>query len=319
MANQNMPPFTYYGLGYFGNMAQLQNKDKAYRYYMRYMFARTQSMFKWEGLPDTIPQRELELMIQTRGLTGICDVSGDLYALYGSMGGEPNPYYMPTLYVVANPALKLSKTYVIDEDVVIIPNDSTYTGLSPLFQRYCTQLVENDLTMFLADINIRIQSLITAKDDNVKQGAEKYLKDVADGKLGVILDKVLYDAIQVQQASGNASQNTLSQLIEYQQYLKASMFNDIGLDANYNMKREAINSHEAQMNDDALLPLIKDMLNRRQEACEKINKMFGTDISVDFSSVWKTNEEELTDPEPVQEEPIEEPEPIEEGGVQNAG
>lgn len=310
MDNQ-IPPFTYYGLGYFANPANLQNKAKSYKYYMRYMFARTQSMFKWDGLPDTIPQRDLELMIQTRGYTGIASVNGELYALYGSLGGEPNPYYMPTLYVVANPALKLSETYVIDDNCVIIPNDATYTGLAPLFSRYCTQLVENDLTMLLADINVRIQSLITAKDDNVKQGAEKYLKDVADGKIGIVMDKMLYDAIKAQPMTGAGSQNMLTMLIEYQQYLKASMFNDIGLDANYNMKRESLNSAESQMNDDALLPLIDDMLKQRKLACEKINDMFGTNITVDFDSIWKATEEELANPD--EEEPETQQEEVPEG------
>ena len=148
--------------------------------------------------------------------------------------------------------------------------------------------------MLLTDINVRIQSLITAKDDNVKQGAEKYLKDVADGKIGIVMDKMLYDAIKAQPMAGTGSQNMLTSLIEYQQYLKASMFNDIGLDANYNMKRESLNSAESQMNDDALLPLIDDMLKQRKLACEKINKMYGTNISVDFDSIWEKTKEELT-------------------------
>ena len=59
------------------------------------------------------------------------------------------------------------------------------------------------------------------------------------------------------------------------------------------MKRESINSNEAQLNDDMLLPLIDDMLKNRQDALDKVNDMFGTDISVELNSAWEDNQIEL--------------------------
>jgi hypothetical protein len=58
------------------------------------------------------------------------------------------------------------------------------------------------------------------------------------------------------------------------------------------MKRESINSNESQLNDDMLHPLIDDMLAMRREALEKVNEMFGTNISVEFNSAWADNETE---------------------------
>jgi hypothetical protein len=69
--------------------------------------------------------------------------------------------------------------------------------------------------------------------------------------------------------------------------LKASWYNEIGLNANYNMKREKLSTTESQMNNDALLPLVDQMLRSRQEAAEQINEMFGTDIHVEFASSWE--------------------------------
>ena len=40
------------------------------------------------------------------------------------------------------------------------------------------------------------------------------------------------------------------------------------------------------MNDDALMPLIDQMLACRKEACEKINKLFGLNIDVELNSAW---------------------------------
>ena len=42
------------------------------------------------------------------------------------------------------------------------------------------------------------------------------------------------------------------------------------------------------------MPLVDDMLFNRQQACERINSMFGTSISVEKNSAWlnKTRESE---------------------------
>ena len=85
--------------------------------------------------------------------------------------------------------------------------------------------------------------------------------------------------------------NNIKDLMEIRQYYLASFFNELGLNANYNMKREAINENESAMNDDILIPDIQSMLECRQIDVDKVNKMFGTNISVKLSSVWKLKEE----------------------------
>ena len=64
------------------------------------------------------------------------------------------------------------------------------------------------------------------------------------------------------------------------------MYNELGLNANYNMKRERLNLGEVSMNVDVLLPYVDNMLRERQNAVEKINKMFNTEISVKLASSW---------------------------------
>lgn len=268
------------------------NKKKSVGIYIAYMLARTQQMFKWNNLPDTIPQRHLELFLQKNGNVCITKVNDKLYAFTGGMGGEPDPYYMPTLYTVANPSLNFNKSLKIGEECIVIPNDSLYLGLLPMFRRYATQLCENDISMNILDIITRIQALLSAPDDRTKAAAEKYLNDIQVGKLGVIGETAFFDGIKVSPFAAH-NNDQMTNLIEYHQYLKASWFNDLGLQANYNMKRESINSNEAQLNEDALLPLIDNMLLSRREACDKINAMFGTDISVELSSSWEDNQIEI--------------------------
>ena len=285
--------FNFWGLSDISRAYNFEDKRKSKKHYLEYMLLRTMSMFEYEGLPDTMPKRALETYTQMNGHCAIIQHEGNLYCLFGSWGGYPDAYYLPTKYVISNPYLNIGKEYTINEDCIIFQNDSLFRGLLPLFSRYASLLVENDISMKMCDINARIVAIIEAQDDKTKASAIQYLKDVKDGKQGIIASTAFLDGLRTQPYGTTTQSNSLTDLIEFHQYLKASWFNEIGLQANYNMKRESINSDEAQLNDDMLLPLVDDMLQCRKEACERINEMFGTSISVRLASAWEDNRLEL--------------------------
>lgn len=277
-----------------GGYTTPRDKEKRTLEHIKYMFARTQSMFKYEGLPPEITQRNIELMLQTNGFIAIPkpDVipnsNGKMYAFARGafLGGELDAYYMPTLCNISSPYLNWSATLKIPDEVIIIPNDSLYMGLLPIFSRYSSALTDNELTMFITAINIRMISLIATNDDNGEKRAKEFLKQIENGDLGVLVNDDFFEGLKTLPYS-NHTTNIITQLIENEQYLKASAFNEIGLNSNYNMKREAINSNEAQLNEDALLPLIDDMLKCRKIGFDKVNESFNTSINIDFSSSWE--------------------------------
>ena len=264
------------------------DKDKVFENYCRYTFTRTQSMFTYEGLPDTIPVQWLESYLQRNGSCCIAEHEGKLYALLGNAGGEPDEYYQPTIYTVANPALNLSKNYEIGVDCVYCKNDYDALGLVPLVSRYCGLMTENLLTVRISDINMRMMNLLSAPDDNTLQSTKQYLKDLEDGKLGVVGETPFFEGLKLQ-SKGVGNGDYMIQFIELQQYLKGSMYNELGINANFNMKREALSGQEVALNDDALMPLIDDMLKQRRAMCDELNQMFGLNVSVDYGSTWHSN------------------------------
>ena len=250
------------------------------------MLARTLSMFNYEGLPTTLTSFEVEKQLQMNGFTFITEVQRKLYAFVGTLGGELNVYGEPTKITINNTALNFHATLDIENDGVLIKNDDMMLGLLPLFNRYNTLLVENEITMFIHTFNTRVQTLISSGDDATKESAELYLKKVVDGELGIIGENRIFDGIKVQNAQTSGGNITI-QLIELNQYLKASLFNEIGINANFNMKRERLNSGETEMNVDALHPLIDNMLLNRQKGIEKLNMLYGYEAFVEFGSIWK--------------------------------
>ena len=253
--------------------------------HIKYMLNRSVNMFKYHNLPDTIPAKELELLLQCHGHAVICKINDELYAVKAGLGGESDVYGNPTQAIVTVPYLNYNATLSIDTDCIVMNNDIMQIGLLPMYQKYCTLMNENEITMLLVTVNKRIQNFISANDDSTVQSARKFLQNVFDGKMGVIAEQRLFDSLKIAHTGSQAGMS-LTELFEFEQYLKASLFNEIGLSANYNMKRERLTKSEVECNTDNLYPLPDEMLSSRREAIDKINNMFGTDILVEFSSSW---------------------------------
>lgn len=261
------------------------DKDTNTYNYVGYTLNRSLIMFKYHNLPETLPQCELESLLQTNGFACIAKVSEDVYAFNGGMGGEADAYGNPTTIIVSNPALKLNETYTIGEDCVLMKNDSLIMGMLPLYYRYASMLVENDITMVMSTVNKRVQNLLCANDDKSYESATAFIKKIFDGELAVIGETKLLESIR-NLANSTLNGVKMQELVEFEQYTKASLYNEIGLSANYNMKRERLTKGEVEANTDNLYPLVDNMYECRKQAVEEINEMFGLDIQVEFNSSW---------------------------------
>ena len=263
----------------------VKNKETAVMAFIENTLAKTQAMFVYEGLPDTVPAEELERLLQTEGNAFFAEVNGDLYALQGAAGGEPDPYNRPTIYTVANPALKLNKSYKIGVDGVFIKNDTNGNSLLPIIGKFAVLYTDGIISLNTASILTRITMLISASDDKTKQSADEFLKKILDGDFSVIGENAFFKGVNMQTAATSNTQY-ITQLVELVQYYKANMLNELGLNANYNMKRERLNTGEVAMNVDVLLPYVDNMLHERQKALKQVNEMFGTEITVRLGSSW---------------------------------
>jgi hypothetical protein len=65
----------------------------------------------------------------------------------------------------------------------------------PLFEKYALQLAENEITLKVANINMRAALIISAPDDRSKRAADEYLSRIEAGKLGSIGDNFFLDGM----------------------------------------------------------------------------------------------------------------------------
>ena len=146
-----------------------------------------------------------------------------------------------------------------------------------------------------------LAKILTADNDATKESIKQMYKDVEDGTgFGIVVTKKFMEESNVDKIElrSQSNQMQLKDIIETKQYLMGSWLNEMGLNANYNMKREAINESEADLNEDSLLPLIDDMLHQRKLICDALNEKFKDyltdgEVSVELSSSWKKIRKEI--------------------------
>ena len=276
-------------------VSYITDKPKSAKSFFKYLLSRTQMMFKYTNLPETIDPVILERMLQVNGVACITDHEDKLYCFSGSMGGELDIYYRPTKFIVSNPHFAPDGFYkecIIngceEHTGVLMYNDTEWQGLTALIAKYASLMVENVLTVRVADIMLRKMDIIIAGTDKAKKSADLFLRQLEDGKLASMADSAFLESIRTLPVS-NYNGSYMIQFIELQQYLKGSFYNELGLRANYNMKREAIGEGESTLDADSVLPLCENMLSCRRKTIAEVNKLYHTNITVDYNSAWLEN------------------------------
>lgn len=289
------------------------DKTQLTNYYYKMLLNRVINMFTWENLPETIDEQIMNFWLFVTGRVVFTEFNEKLYALNGNYGGYPNEYYLPTEFVVANPILG-NKNVKLDIDGVVMFNSDTDKyplkgmtgGLYPILTLTANMLADCVVTISSALKNGRVQTAFLCKDDTVRIAGEKVLKQLYNGNPAVMIDDTILNCISPIKMADNTSVATiLQQTVETYQFWLANFYNSIGVNANFNMKRERLNIAEVNINDSALFVNVVNMLNNRQQAVDKINAMFGVGISVKISEEWKDlvkTEESPTEEEPTEEE-----------------
>lgn len=281
---------------------QCEMRDKhviAQEYYIN-LLNRMDRMFKYKGLPDSIPAYILNRYLMVNGWCGIGKApdtaeqhAGELVCFFGGLGQKPDLYYQPTAIILANPVLG-SKTYEIGKDVVWAKNDSCHQGISHILSRYAHLLAENDISINIAQVTTRIPFVLTAETESEKLSAEEYIRKAENGQIGIVKSSFLNKGVTPQPTITDSSGGYIKALIELHQYLKAQCNNDLGIGSNFNMKRERMSTAEVENNSPYLLPLVDEMLHFRKMMCEEVNAMFGTSWSVELDSAWELEDKQQT-------------------------
>lgn len=283
--------------------------EQNFHTYFKLLTNKCLSLFKWENLPETVDERFLMTQLILNGKVCWFNHQGRIYALNGAPGGEPNVYYEPQTFIVANPIIG-SKTLTIrnkdgsesidgldgvlmaltDIDYELTP--AAHGGLYGLIYQTAGLLADNISSLNVAQINGRAAVAFTADTEALAEAAEEVLKDIYGGKPYRVLSEDILNKITATPLGSSGQNNTIMTLIEAHQYILASFYNEIGIAGQWNMKRERVNTAETELMTGSLDVSVYNMIKNLKDAVEKINELFGTDIKVELNEEVITSDED---------------------------
>lgn len=249
-------------------------------------------MFDYEGLPESIPQREIELNLLLTGHSIIVALrDGTLFAPLSSIYGQDR-YYQPTNAVFANPVIDYDFEWTIGKDCEIIYNSSlkdsmwylrTDHGLLTFISRYARQLADVESTFNIYCVNQRLTAVPVTEDQNVAKSIKEFFKSLVSGKREIITDSNMIESFRNVDIIGRSTvKDGANDWLVARDKILEQLYRDIGIRM-YNPKRAQVTESELESNDQLLLISLDDMLKSRQEGIERVNEMFGTDIRVSIN------------------------------------
>lgn len=265
------------GNGLFGESAVMNNAT--YIQYFNRLVELSVSMFEWQGLPETIDPRYLELhLFQNGSMVYFRDeVMGDL-CLDCIANGQFDVYGNPISRRAYSSYNQYQKT-LSESDSVIIWNNYLRQPSVLDVKMFAKRLYNLDR---IIDVNANAQ-----KTPVLVQGTEKQrltlvnLYKEFDGNAPFIFGDKNLDLNSLRAISTNAPY-----VADKLYQLKTQIWNEaltyLGI-SNLNIqKKERMITDEVQRNQGGTIASRYSRLEARREAVNKINRMFGTDISVDY-------------------------------------
>jgi hypothetical protein len=239
--------------------------------------------FRWEGLPESINQRFLELALFENGRAVFFkdDILGHL-GLKVANAGELNVYSEPSRIRAFGGNGNYQKELTNDKDSVIIYNNFVRDTPHTRIMTFAKRIYNIERTI---DINIHAQRtpflIKTSKKQEftVRNLYQKYNEfeplivvddDMDMSKLGVIQTNAPFIADKLEEQKRKLWNECLSY---------------IGIENNFSEKNERLTQNEVMISNGLAIACRNSKLQSRQKAVEKINKMFGLQIEVDINNL----------------------------------
>lgn len=271
--------------------AVIDNKLIYNHYYNRLMELAI-SRFQWNNLPDTVDARFLEITLCNYGFAIFFkdEVMGYL-ALKSMINGPLNVYNIPVRRkAYANNGYQKELN---ESDSVIIYNNMMHTNVNTDLKIFADKLYQIDRTL-MVNINAQKTPVAILCDENQRLTMMNlYAK--YEGNEPFIFGSKNLDLKSIQSINTQAPY-IADKLWETKTQLWNEAMTYLGISNVSMVKKERLVTDEVSRNMGATVASRYSELRERQRACDRINKMFGLNVSVEYNSdVLAYSDEELLD------------------------
>lgn len=300
-------------MGFHGfDLFKATDVDNLYRHWFRSFYNNASKLVQIQNLDESIDENFVMSQLLLSGRIAVFKNEGKIYMLNCNVGGAVNEYYKPTKVLIANPTLgsfELSRDF--DAAVVhLTPMDvlREYPKTSPMYApeggiysliAMCANLMADNISSInSAQINARVHAVFTAESDDAAEAAKLVLKDIYSGKPYSVVTSELLKRFSVNPISNSGTSKELIELLEVCQYIISMFWNNLGIDSNYNMKRERLITAEVDKNLMSLKVPIETILETLNSDFNIVNNLFGTE----YHAIMNPEFEMVSTPEDTPEE-----------------
>jgi hypothetical protein len=269
---------SYQILSYKSVAQMANNMTFSYYYYKLMLIAR--ALFEWKDLPNNMDDRWIEKYLFTSGKCIFYKdpVMGEMVAGFGQESSI-NCYGDPTkVYPVAPNYVYSGEKLINGENCYVIRNNDLMLPTFPTIRYYSYKLSNIDRAI---DINIEAQKspILVRCTDKQRLSLKNAINQRKDNEPVIYADNS-FDKDMITTLDLNPPMVFPDLQVQKHMVLN-EVFTDLGIN-NANMdKRERMVANEVEANNEQVKASEDVMLKVRKEACKQINRIFGTNISVE--------------------------------------
>jgi len=272
----------------------LENYDTYWMYYNR-LRDYALSMFKWNGLPDSVNERFLNVKMYEEGKILFFEDKNLGYLTLPFAYGQLNVYGEPRFFQAVS--FNYSKA-MTEKDCVPIWNNFARQPLHPIIDEYAKRLYHAERT---SDVNIHAQKtpILILADESQRLTMINAYEQYEGNKPFIFGNKNGFDPNSIS-AIETTAPFVADKLQDYKRDIWNEAMNFLGIGNARQDKKERMITDEVKANDEQIEMSRNFMLQARQLACEQINDKFGLNISVEFNipkAETENEDEEVIDDE----------------------
>lgn len=243
-------------------------------------------IYRYDGLPDSLPGREILMNLIITGHAVIFEDKGNLVTTRTAIY-DFDEYYRPTKATFGNVRIK-SRTLTLGKDAEVVyltriqgnvlTQQAVDSGLLTYIKRYARLLADVESSIDIYTVNTRLTSYPVGATDQVRQNLEAFYDKLALGQRAVITDDLIIEAFRNVDIVGARSNDRLNDLIIARDKILSMFFREIGVKFEQEQKKAQLTEDEVTADEQLLLLNVRDMLEVQNEGLERVNRHYGTNI-----------------------------------------
>lgn len=254
------------------------------RYFTKYLLQKAMSVFEWD-LPETWNKDYFLYVLYCWGYVAVIntDKFGVIPQGCGLKGYDV--FYAPTHAVIANPLLSGILEPRIGTQCELLKLQPDFSGILDLVGHYAEQMALASQSVSVNLLNSKLSYVFTAKTKALAESLKKMYDQIASGEPAVVIDSRLKNAADGEETWKAFEQNVggnyiVTDLLADLRKIEAMFDTEIGIPNANTDKRERLIQDEVNANNIETYSKCAMWLENLQDACKRVNDMFGLSIAV---------------------------------------